>query len=154
VQAVGQKGDEHVGFDAPVQLVVDRPEGQVTFKVAERFFYLRQLGVKGPQLGRLALAEVGPQQVTAFPPAREPQPFFITPIAQKAFARAGGSATVMATNFQANPASARACPSLSNSSSRPKVMACKRPSRCQSCLSRRQRIARSLSSRERLRAKT
>ena len=50
VQAVGQEGDEDVGFDPVLQLVVDRPQGQVALEVLEGLLDLDQLDVELPQL--------------------------------------------------------------------------------------------------------
>ena len=53
VQTVGQKGDENVGFDPMLQLMVDGAQGQVVFEVFEGGFHFGQLNVKLPQfLGR------------------------------------------------------------------------------------------------------
>ena len=82
VQAVGQKGDEQVGFDALLQPVVDRADGQVTFEVTEGFLHLSQLGVKVPQLSRAAFPNIRTQEVMALAPSRGPQPPFIEPIRQ------------------------------------------------------------------------
>ena len=38
LHAVGQKGDEDVGFDAALVLVEDRTDGQIAFEIAEGLF--------------------------------------------------------------------------------------------------------------------
>ena len=59
VQAIGQEGDEDVGFHARLDLVKDRPDRQVTFEVLERLLDRDQQEVVAPQLGRVFLKEVG-----------------------------------------------------------------------------------------------
>ena len=39
VQAIGQKAIEDVGLDAVLVLMKDRPDGQITLEVLERFFH-------------------------------------------------------------------------------------------------------------------
>lgn len=58
VQAVGQKGDEDVRFDARLVLMVDRPDGQVAFEGLKRLFDLRELDVVVPQLGGVVAGEI------------------------------------------------------------------------------------------------
>jgi hypothetical protein len=38
VQAVGEKGDEDMRLDAPLTLMVDRPDRQIALECFERFF--------------------------------------------------------------------------------------------------------------------
>jgi hypothetical protein len=69
VETIGQKGDEDVRFDALDQLVVDRTPSQVVLEVLEGGLDFGELDVELPQLGRLAPAEIGAQQIAAFAPS-------------------------------------------------------------------------------------
>ena len=51
MQAVGQKSDEDMGFDALLILMIDRSDGQVALEVLKGLFDLRQLQIECPQLG-------------------------------------------------------------------------------------------------------
>jgi len=41
VEAVGEEGDEDVGFDALRLLMVDRPDGEIALEVSKRFLHSR-----------------------------------------------------------------------------------------------------------------
>jgi hypothetical protein len=66
VQAVGEEGDKDVRFDAPLVLMKDRPDGEVTFERSEGGLDFDQLQIELPELGRISLGEIGAQQVAAF----------------------------------------------------------------------------------------
>jgi hypothetical protein len=50
VQAVGQKRDEDVSFDAPFELVEDRADAQVALEVLEGLLDLNEFDVEFPEL--------------------------------------------------------------------------------------------------------
>ena len=68
LQAVGDEGDEEVGFDAMVELMVDRPQAQVVFQFLESLLDFSELDVVLPQGGRAGFGQVGTQQVATLPP--------------------------------------------------------------------------------------
>ncbi len=57
-----------MGLDAVVELVIDRPDGEIAFQLLEGPLDLGELYLKAPQAGRVVVAEVGAQQVTALAP--------------------------------------------------------------------------------------
>ena len=67
MQAIGQERHEDVRLDAPFQLMMDRAEGQVVLQGLERRLDLDELDVEAPQLGGIASAQVGAQQIAALP---------------------------------------------------------------------------------------
>ena len=67
---LGQERDEDVGLYAGLLLMEDRPNGEITFEILERFFHRDQLEIVAPQLRRVVLAEVGAQQISALAPTR------------------------------------------------------------------------------------
>ena len=73
VQAIGQEGDEDVGFDALFQLVIDRAQSQIVLEVLEGRLDLDQLDIELPQLGGLLPAQIGAQEIAAFAPPHLPQ---------------------------------------------------------------------------------
>jgi hypothetical protein len=56
VEAVGQKGDKDVSFDASLIVVKDRPDPEITFEVFECRFDGDQLKIITPQLRRIILS--------------------------------------------------------------------------------------------------
>ena len=66
-EAVSDEGDEDVGFDAVVELMVDRPQTQIAFQFLEGLLNLDELDVILPQQGRIGGREIGAQQVATFP---------------------------------------------------------------------------------------
>jgi hypothetical protein len=70
LQAVGTEGNEDVGLDALLALIVNGADRQVAFDVFERFFDLGELGVEFPKFYRHLFAQIDRQEVTAFAPAR------------------------------------------------------------------------------------
>jgi hypothetical protein len=65
VQAIGQEGDEDVGFDARLELVKDRPDREIAFEVLERLFDPDKQQIVTPQFGRVFLDEIGAQEIPA-----------------------------------------------------------------------------------------
>ena len=55
-----------MGLDAVVELVIDRPDGEIAFQLLEGLLDLGELDVKAPQAGRVIVLQVGAQQVAAF----------------------------------------------------------------------------------------
>src|SRR6266700_4229391 len=51
VQAIGQEGDKDVGFDALLQLMMDRAQLQIVLQCLERRLDFDELNVELPQLG-------------------------------------------------------------------------------------------------------
>ena len=68
LEAIGHEGDEDVGLDTMVELVMDRSDGEIAFQFLEGLFDLGELDVEPPQAGRIVLAEVGAQQIAALAP--------------------------------------------------------------------------------------
>ncbi len=68
LQAIGDEGHEDVGLDAMVELVVDRPDGEIAFQLLEGLLDLGELDIEAPQAGRVIVLQVGAQQVAAFAP--------------------------------------------------------------------------------------
>ena len=66
LQGVGKEGDEDVGLDPVVQLMMDGPQGKVAFEFFEGLLDFGELKVVFPKFGRIFFCQVGPQQVTAF----------------------------------------------------------------------------------------
>jgi hypothetical protein len=73
VQAIGHEGDEDVGLDAALELVVDRTEVEVVLQRLEGGLDLDELDVEAPEVGGIAAAQVGAQQIAAFAAAGGPQ---------------------------------------------------------------------------------
>jgi len=69
-EAVGEKGDKEVSFDAVGAVMPDGADGQIAFEGAEGFFDEDQLHVVAPQGVGLFVGQVGAQQVAAFATAR------------------------------------------------------------------------------------
>src|SRR5215510_3837633 len=82
VQTVSQKGNEDIGLDARLELVKDRPDGQIAFEVLERLLDRHQQQVMAPQLGRVLFDEVGAQQIPAFAQSCLPEFVAIEPITE------------------------------------------------------------------------
>ena len=59
LETVGQEGDKNVRFDAPIQLMIDRPNTQVTLEFFERLFDFGQLDIPGPELNGVVAGEIG-----------------------------------------------------------------------------------------------
>ena len=57
-------------FDALFVLMEDRPDRQIALEVLERLFHRDQLEVEAPQLGGIALGQIGAQQIATFAPPR------------------------------------------------------------------------------------
>ena len=53
-----------MGLDAVVELVVDRPDGEIAFQFLEGLLDLGELDVKAPQAGRVMVMQVAAQQVS------------------------------------------------------------------------------------------
>ena len=68
LQAIGDEGDEDVGLDAIVGLVVDGADRQIAFQLLEGLLDLGELNVVAPQCGGILAGEIGAQQVAAFAP--------------------------------------------------------------------------------------
>jgi hypothetical protein len=58
LQTVGEEGDEDVGLDALVGLVIDRPHREVVLEFLEGLLDLGQLQVIAPQRGRVLGGEI------------------------------------------------------------------------------------------------
>jgi hypothetical protein len=56
-------------FDACIGLMLDWTDRQIPLQFLERLLDLHQLQVERPELRRIAVGEIGAQQVTAFTPA-------------------------------------------------------------------------------------
>src|SRR5882757_11223536 len=65
VQAVGEEGDEDVGFDALLVLVEDGADGEVALEVLEGLFDGDELDVVLPEQGWIVVGEIGAQQITS-----------------------------------------------------------------------------------------
>ena len=61
VQAIGHEGDEDVGFDAMLELMVDRAQLQIVLEVFERRLDLRELDVELPEIRWISPTEIGAQ---------------------------------------------------------------------------------------------
>src|SRR5260370_147445 len=70
MEAICQEGDGDMRLDAGLDLVIDRPDGEVAFEVLERFFDADELKIQAPQLGRVRLREIGAQQIAALAAGR------------------------------------------------------------------------------------
>ena len=70
VKAIGQEGDEDVGFDALFQLVIDRAQSQIILEALEGRLDFGQLDIELPQLGGLLPVQIGAQEIAAFAPSR------------------------------------------------------------------------------------
>lgn len=66
LQAVGEEGDEDVGFDSVLELMKDGTQSQIVFEGFEGGLNFHQLDVKLPELGGIPSAKIGVQKVTAF----------------------------------------------------------------------------------------
>src|SRR5215831_19848177 len=73
VQTITQKRHEDVRFDALLVLMEDRPDRQIAFEVFKRFFHCHQLEIQAPQLGWIALGQIGAQQIASFASPRRAQ---------------------------------------------------------------------------------
>ena len=70
-QTVGLEGNEDVGFDPLLQLMIDRAQGPIVFEVFKGRFHFRPLNVKLPQLlGGTPAGDVGAQQECPGPSPR------------------------------------------------------------------------------------
>ena len=58
LQAVGEKGDEDVGFDAPLVAMKDRPDRQVAFEGLKRLLHRDELNVVLPEQRRIAFVRL------------------------------------------------------------------------------------------------
>src|SRR5439155_17738099 len=76
MQTISQKRHKNVRLDPRLQAVKNWPQAQIIFEVFESRFDLRQLDIKLPQLGRLFVAKISAQQVTAFSAAHLAQLVF------------------------------------------------------------------------------
>jgi hypothetical protein len=65
VQAVGEKGDEDVGFDPLLVLVEDRSDGEVALEVLESLFDGDELDIVLPEQGGIVVGEIGAQQIAS-----------------------------------------------------------------------------------------
>ena len=59
LETIGEEGDENVRFDAPIHLMIDQPNAQVTLEFFEHLFDLGQLDVPGPELHGIVAGEIG-----------------------------------------------------------------------------------------------
>jgi hypothetical protein len=70
VQAIGEKGDEDMRFDAVFELMEDRPQVEIVLYGLEGRFDLDELDVELPELRRVLSAKIGSQEIAAFPSPR------------------------------------------------------------------------------------
>ena len=61
VQAVGHEGDKDVGFDAMLELMVDRSQLQIVLEVFERRLDLRELDIEPPEILWVSPTQIGAQ---------------------------------------------------------------------------------------------
>src|SRR5207302_8415702 len=74
VQTVSQKRNENVRFDPVLQLMVNRPQGQVVFEILEGGLHFGELDVRLPQVfGAAATGDIAAHQTTACTFAPLPQ---------------------------------------------------------------------------------
>ena len=73
MQAISQESDEDMGLDPVLALMVDGTQVQVVLDGFEGSFDFGKLDVEAPQLGGVASAEIGAQQVAAFAAVRGAQ---------------------------------------------------------------------------------
>ncbi len=59
LEAIGDEGDKDVGFDTMVELVIDRPDGEIAFEFLEGLLDLGELDVELPQVDRIIVTEIG-----------------------------------------------------------------------------------------------
>ena len=69
MQAIGEEGDEDVGFDTAFQLMEDRPDGEIALEVAEGLLDVDELEIVAPQSGGVVVGEIGAQQIAALAPS-------------------------------------------------------------------------------------
>ncbi len=58
LEALGDEGDEDMGFDAMVELVVDRPDRKIALEFFEGLLDLAELHVEPPQAGRIIVTKI------------------------------------------------------------------------------------------------
>ena len=66
LEAVGEEGDEDMGFDAPFVVMEDRADREVAFEGLERLLHRDELNVVLPDERRIAFGQIGSQQIAAF----------------------------------------------------------------------------------------
>ena len=65
-QGVAEKSHQDMRLGAALQLMKDGPDRQLTLEGAKHRFSFRQLDIAFPKLLRVALGQVGPQQIGPF----------------------------------------------------------------------------------------
>jgi hypothetical protein len=73
VQCIRHESYKDVSFNPFFLLVMDGPKSQIPFHIFEGFFYLNQLYVEFPHLGRVTTDEICPKQVAPLAPANPSQ---------------------------------------------------------------------------------
>jgi len=63
VQTIGQEGHEDVRFDAMFELVMDGTQLEIVLEILEGGLDLDELDVELPQLSRVAITQIGAQQI-------------------------------------------------------------------------------------------
>ena len=66
MQAISEEGDEDMRLDPMLDLMIDRPQLEIVFQVFERSFDFGQLNVELPEIGGIAISEIGAQQIAPF----------------------------------------------------------------------------------------
>ena len=74
---ITQKRDQNMGIDSMLQLVIDRPNAQVTFQTLERRFHLHQLHVPIPQHRRVFRYQIRSEQIMPIAQLSIPQLGFV-----------------------------------------------------------------------------
>src|SRR6516165_2872993 len=82
VQAIGEKRDEDMRFDALFQPMVDRTQLEIILQRFEGALDFGQLNIKLPQLCGVTSTEIGPQQIAALPSANLPQLVVVERVAE------------------------------------------------------------------------
>ena len=76
-QTVGEEGDEDVGLDPVLQLMVDGSDRQVALELLEDLFDLDQMQIEAPEVAGIVVGDVGAQEIAALAPPRLAQLFAV-----------------------------------------------------------------------------